>query len=362
MSSTFFSPTYSEARTKFLRACGDLGLAVERHVHPGRGREDEELAADVVRLGPEDADRVLFSMSATHGVEGFCGSAVQTGALRSGLYDTRPDDMAVVLIHAINPYGFSWLRRVTRENVDLNRNHLDHGRSYPANPGYEELKDALCPGEWNDESRAATRALLGAYAARHGAMALRRAISAGQYSHPEGLFFGGNAPTWSARTLTAIASRHAASARHVALVDYHTGLGPYGHGELISEHAHDEAGLARLASWLGADRVTSTDDGSSVSAPLTGVNSLCVAAAAPHATLTAVTPDFGTSPIEEVFESLRADCWLHNHGALDSAKGRAIKSEIRRCFYPDAEDWKAMVWARAGDTERRMIAGLANCD
>ena len=195
MSSTFFSSTYSEARTKFLRARGDLGLAVERHVHPGRGREDEELATDVVRLGPEDADRVLFSMSATHGVEGFCGSAVQTGALRSGLYDARSDGMAVVLIHAINPYGFSWLRRVTHENVDLNRNHIDHGRPYPANPGYEALKDALCPGEWNDETRAATRALLGAYAARHGAMALRSAISAGQYSHPEGLFFGGNAPT-----------------------------------------------------------------------------------------------------------------------------------------------------------------------
>ena len=362
MSSAFFSSTYSAARTKFLRACGDLGLAVERHVHPEHGREGEELATDVVRLGPEDADRVLFSMSATHGVEGFCGSAVQTGALRSSLYDARPDGMAVVLIHAINPYGFSWLRRVTHENVDLNRNHLDHERPYPTNPGYDELKDALCPREWTDETRAATRAMLGAYAARHGAMALRSAISAGQYSHPEGLFFGGNAPTWSARTLTAIVSRHAASARHVGLVDYHTGLGPYGRGELISEHAHDAAGHARLASWLGADRVTSTDDGSSVSAPLTGVNSLCVAAAAPRATLTAVTPDFGTSPIDEVLDALCADCWLHNHGTLGSEKGRAIKSEIRRCFYPDADDWKAMVWAGASDAERKMIAGLANCD
>ena len=362
MSSAFFSSTYSEARTKFVRTCGDLGLPVERHVHPGLGREGEELSVDVVRLGREDAEHVLFTMSATHGVEGFCGSGVQIGALRSGLYDARPAGMAVVLIHAINPYGFSWLRRVTHENVDLNRNHLDHDRPYPANPGYEELKDAICPREWTEETRAATRAILGAYAERHGAMALRNAISGGQYSHPEGLFFGGNAPTRSARTLTAIVSRHAASARHVGLVDYHTGLGPYGHGELISDHAHDEAGHARLASWLGSDRVTSTDDGSSVSAPLTGVNSLCVAAAAPHATLTTVTPDFGTSPVDEVLDSLRADCWFHNHGTIDSDKGRAIKSEIRRCFYPDAADWKAMVWTCASDIERRMIAGLASLD
>lgn len=362
MSSTFFSSTFSEARTKFLRTCEDLGLPVERHGHPERGREDEELATDVVRLGPENADRVLFTMSATHGVEGFCGSGVQIGALRSGLYDARPDGLAVVLIHAINPYGFSWLRRVTHENVDLNRNHVDHCQPYPMNPGYEELKDALCPREWDDETRSATRALLGAYAVRHGEMALRNAVSAGQYSHPEGLFFGGNAPTWSAKTLTSIVSRHAVGARHVGLVDYHTGLGPYGHCELISDHAHDRTGHARLVSWLGADRVTSTDDGSSVSAPLTGVNTLCVAAAAAHATVTTVTPDFGTSPIDEVLESLCADCWLHNHGTLDSGKGHAIKSEIRRCFYPDAGDWKAMVWTSASDAEGRMIAGLASCD
>ncbi len=359
MSTAFFSATYAEARAKFLRACGERGLPVEHRVHPERGREGEELATDVARIGPGDAGHVLFTMSATHGVEGFCGSGVQTGALRSGLYDAMPEGMAVVLIHAINPHGFSWLRRVTQENVDLNRNHVDHGRPYPANPGYEELKDAICPGEWTDESRAVARAALDAYAGRHGAMALQGAVSGGQYGHPEGLFFGGHATTRAAGILAAIVAGHAATARHVAFVDYHTGLGPYGHGELISDHALEEAGHGRLVSWLGADQVTSTDDGSSASAPLTGVNGLCVAASAPHATLTMVTPEFGTSPVDEAIDSLRADCWLHNHGELDSGKGRAIKAEIRRCFYPDADDWKAMVWGRASDTERKTIAGLA---
>ena len=362
MSAAFFSADYREARAKFLDACGALGLAVERHVHPERGRHGEELATDVARLGPRDADRVLFTMSATHGVEGFCGSGAQTGALRSGLYDALPGDMAVVAIHAINPHGFSWLRRVTQENVDLNRNHVARDRPRPVNPGYEALKDAICPRRWTVDSRAAARAVLDAYAAEHGAMALQAAISGGQYCHPEGLFFGGFAPTRAARTLAAVVSRHAASARHVGFIDYHTGLGPYGHGELISDHALGDAGHARLVSWLGAGEVTSTDDGSSASAPLVGTNRLCVEAAAPRAALTMVSPEFGTFPVDEVLDALRADCWLHNHGERDSAKGRAIEAEIRRCFYPDADDWKAMVWARAADTERGVIAGLAALD
>ncbi len=360
--SGFFSSAYAQAHTKFLETCASLDLPVEHHVHPERGSQGEKLATDVVRIGPDEARYVLFTMSATHGVEGFCGSGAQVGALRSGLYDSLPGGMAVVLIHAINPYGFSWLRRVTQENVDLNRNHLDHSRPYPVNAGYEALQDAICPREWTPEAQAAANVRLEAYAHEHGAMALQGAISGGQYSHVEGVFFGGNAKTWSAKTLFDIVAKHAAGARHVALIDYHTGLGPYGYGELISDHLLDDPGHARLVDWLGKDDVTNTDDGSSASAPLTGVNSQCVARAANHATLSMVTPEFGTSPVDQVLHSLRADCWLHNHGDLDSDEGRAIKAEIRRCFYPDADDWKAMVWKRTSDTERKMMAGLASME
>ena len=248
------------------------------------------------------------------------------------------------------------------ENVDLNRNHIDHRRPRPANPGYELLKDAICPAAWTAEARQAAGARLAAYAARHGTMALRTAVSGGQYSHAEGLFFGGHAPCWSARRLAEIAARHAGRARHVAVIDYHTGLGPYGHGELISDHGPAEPGHARLLAWLGAGEVTSTADGSAVSAPLTGTNARGLERACPRATFTMATAEFGTRPMVEVLDSLRADGWLHHHGEVASDEGRAIKAEIRRCFYPDADDWKRMVWRRAAAVERAMIAGLAALD
>ena len=360
--SRFFSATYDEARSTFLDACRLPGAVVEHHVHPERGRDGEVLATDVARLGLPETGRVFFSMSATHGVEGFCGSGAQISALASGRYDNLADDLAVVLIHAINPYGFSWLRRVTHENVDLNRNHVDHTIPYPSNEGYEALRHALCPKVWTAGSRAVSRSVLDTYRERHGKIALQGAISAGQHSHPEGLFFGGNEPTWSATTLGAIVGKHAAGARHVAFLDYHTGLGPYGWGELISDHAFNDPGHRRLIEWFGKGDVMSTDDGSSVSATLTGTNSHCIARFAGAANLTMATLEYGTSPLEEVLESLMADCWLHNHGDPDSELGHAIKAEIRRCFYPDADDWKGTVFERAMAVEQVLLANLDAMD
>lgn len=355
----FFSDDYGQARARFLTACAAAGAAVESHRAPASGPAGEPLFAEVAWLGPPAAERVLVTISATHGAEGFCGSAVQLGWLEAGLHKELPEGVALLQIHAINPYGFAWLRRVTEDNVDLNRNFVDHGAPYPVNQGYEALREVLCPPEWNDAVIAETQGLLDAYAEVHGPRALQKAISGGQYSHPEGIFYGGGRPTWSHRLLTGVFRTRLAAARRVAVIDYHTGLGPYGYGERICIHDPGSPGLERARQWYGGD-VTSPILGDSASVELSGFNVLGMAAALPEgAALTAVALEFGTIPSPEVRLALRADNWLHLHGALGSAQGRAIKAQIRAAFYPDADDWKAMVWERALETQRQALAGLA---
>ena len=124
-------------------------------------------------------------------------------AFRERLFADLPADTCAVAIHAINPHGFAWSRRVTEDNVDLNRNFVDHAAPYPRNAGYELLRDAICPALWTPESRALTQVRLEAYAKEHGPMALQQAISGGQYGDAQGVFFGGHAPTWSSRTMRA---------------------------------------------------------------------------------------------------------------------------------------------------------------
>jgi hypothetical protein len=359
MARDYFSGDYHQARGAFLAAAQDAGARLQRYDNAGaRGPAGETLATDIAWLGPADASRVLVTVSATHGAEGFCGSGVQTGSFRSGLARELPADTALLAIHAINPYGFAWIRRVTEDNVDLNRNFVAYDRALPRNDGYIALAAALCPAEWSEATRRQARARLAEYGERHGAAALQKAITGGQYSHADGIFYGGAAPTWSRRVLLRIAAEHLSRARRVAAIDYHTGLGPFGHGEKIVLHPPGSAGFARARDWYG-DAITSTTLGTSKSSDVVGDLLTALATALPAAEVTTMALEFGVRPLNETIDALRADNWLHHHGTLESAQGREIKAQMRAAFYGDADDWKDMIFEQAAEAQRRALAGLA---
>jgi hypothetical protein len=362
--SRHFPNDYRDARARFLAAVGAAGARHEAIQHPLRGPQGEKLYTDVAWIGPSDATRALVTISATHGVEGYCGSGCQTAWLAEGIHKELPQGskgqrgVAILAIHAINPHGFAWTRRVTEDNVDLNRNFLDHAKPHPENPGYVALAAAVTPREWTEASRAESARVFDSFTAEHGEDALRRAIFSGQYSDPHGIFFGGHAPTWSNRTLRAIFARYLAGVPQVAVIDYHTGLGPYGHGELIYGLPANTPEFRRLQDWLGGE-VKSTELGTSASVHINGMNQIGMIEALPRSAVSVVALEYGTLPTPEVLLALRADNWLHVHGDLDTPQAREIKFQIRAALYPDKDDWKDLVWERALEVGRGMIRGLA---
>ncbi len=142
MNTPLFSDSYPEARTRFLAAASTAGASVHTQVLPMSGTQGEVLAMDVAVQGPPDATRVLMTTSAVHGIEGFCGSAIQSGLLQ---HLTLPPGVAVVHVHAVNPHGFSHARRVNEDNVDLNRNFIDFGQALPVNADYADIHKLLLP-------------------------------------------------------------------------------------------------------------------------------------------------------------------------------------------------------------------------
>ncbi|MEE9614604.1 MAG: M14 family metallopeptidase [Thermodesulfobacteriota bacterium] len=353
----YFSADYTEAREKFLEACRLAGARVESFKNPNAGPKGEALYTDVALPGPADAKAVLVLGSGTHGVEGFCGSAIQTGLLRGGIADRLRPGLRVVMIHALNPYGFAHLRRFNEDNVDLNRNFLDHSKPYPENPYYDALADAIELETYNTMALANSVTRLMWYRAMHGKKALREAISSGQYNHPHGLFYGGRFETWSNKTLRTIIRRYIHPAAHVAFVDFHTGLGPYGHEEIILNEPAESPAYRRAKAWWGERaRTTKTDE--SFSADLSGTLKLVFSVMLPDAEVTAVSLEFGTVSRKEVFKALQAENWLHHHGEKNSPLAGKIKAEMRRAFYPDTDDWKARVWLQGKDVVEEALAGL----
>ena len=357
-----FSGSYRAARDQFLKAAAAAGLQVESKLHPGEGSEGEALAMDVVRDGRPDAANLLIVSSACHGVEGFCGSAVQLAGLQDAPWRDHAirSGVAVLHVHALNPYGFSHLRRATQENVDLNRNFLDFSQPLPVNQAYRELQPLLVPDQWPPTP--ADDAALGRYLATRGEAFFQAALTGGQHEFPDGLFFGGTAPTWSNLALREVLRSHGRQASRIAWIDVHTGLGPSGIGERIFAGRDDAGAVARARKWWGgggATPVTSIHDGSSSSAFLTGVMCNAIYEECPQAQYTGIALEFGTIPLREMLHVLRAEHWLYLHPDAAPPLAARIRQQMKAAFYPDAPEWKAQVLRQAREALFQAIDGLA---
>jgi hypothetical protein len=352
-----FSGSYAEARAKFLRAATEAGLSIQSYRHPERGREGETLAIDVALRGPADATEMLVVSSGCHGIEGFCGSAVQIALIQDQVWLNRASasGLAVLYLHALNPHGFSWLRRVTHENVDLNRNFMDFGHELPRNVGYDDIAHLAVPPDW-PLSEAVT-AEVQRYIADRGFAAFIAALSGGQYHHPRGQMYGGQQPCWSNLALRQVLREHASNVKRLGWIDIHTGLGPCGHGERIFFNHDDATALERTRSWWGQE-VTSYYDGSSESPPLSG-NLWCgIREECPQAEYTGIALEFGTLHYEQVMLALTADHWLHVQSAPDPSMASRIQQDMRDAFFVDTAEWKEAVLRQAFSAAAQAVAGL----
>ena len=323
-----FLSAYRAARDRFLSSARQAGLEVWSQAHPEVGLHSEALFMDFAWWGSRQARRVLVTLSGTHGVEGIYGSACQSGWLEKHRPAVLADDVAVFLVHAVNPYGFSWLRRVDHEHIDVNRNAI--------------RMCVLPPG--NGGPRAATRAITG-----------------GQYTHPDGMFFGGLGPSWSARVLGREVHARLSHAQVVTVLDHHTGLGPNGHTEIICRHPADSASLALARQWWGAD-VTAPALGESDSQVIDGNVRMAFERWCPSARVVAAALEVGTLAGEQVLAALVADHWLHQRGQPRSAQGEAIRAQIQGAFYVDTPQWRRACFGRAMSLYAQTLKGLESID
>ncbi|GAB7528287.1 hypothetical protein PS3A_06950 [Pseudomonas sp. 3A(2025)] len=355
---------YIQQREQFLAAAQTAGARLTTWAHPLRGPFGESLSTDVAWLGDPQASKVLVTLSGTHGVEGFYGSNCQIQWLQGFNQNTLPADVAVLMIHLINPWGTAWMRRVNEDNIDLNRNYLDFTQALPTNPAYAALHDIYICTEVSGPARARADAHFDARIAAEGWPTVMSIVEAGQYTHPDGLFYGGQAPAWSNKTLHAILEKHLGHALTVMSFDLHTGAGDYGHPMLmtISESAYPalQQAQAIYGPWLytlitGAGNQSDTG----VAATATGYTSQALLDALPHVELMPFVIECGTYPGEQVHTILRNDQWLHLHGDFADPVARRIKLQLLEQFYPTDSDWQAVVWHRTRNIWARALTALA---
>jgi len=354
--SSLFADTYTEARAQFLAAATQVAARTSSHAITARGLHDEELAINTARVGSEHPHTLVLLTSGVHGVEGYAGSALQQLWLTQFAHDL-PADVGVLLVHAVNPFGFAHGRRVNENNVDLNRNALTQFPG-PNNAGYRGLNrwlnpasrvpvldDFLLRGVW--------------HRLRLGIPALQQAVAGGQYDFPQGLFYGGDRTQESLRTVADLLADPALqNARTVLHIDLHTGLGARGSYEMLLDYAPQSPEFAAFTRWFDPAHVVSDHaDGAANYVAHGMLTQLIERTFSASRTYTTVV-DFGTTTPTRILKALRAENRLYHHGCKNALRAARVRAELREAFYPADQAWRDSLLAHGHDIFTRLSGAL----
>ncbi len=306
-----FSPDYFVARHRFRLAARNAGFATAAFPIAAKGPSGEPLTIDVATMGKKSARKTFVLSSGLHGVEGFLGSAVQLASIERFIASIPIDDLRVVFIHALNPYGFAWLRRVNEKNVDLNRNFLIDGNYTGCDSGYKSVHALLNPQ--SPPKKISSFAVRGALLiARKGLGPLKQAVASGQYEYPQGMYFGGNEPSETMEILRDNLGDWIGQPERVLHVDIHSGLGAFGDYKLFVDHGWNSEGLRLLAGTYGSLRVEAWDAERGTSYAIRGgLGSFCKHIF-PEVNYDVVCAEFGTASPLAVCGALRAENRAHH--------------------------------------------------
>ena len=128
------------------------------------------------------------------------------------------------MVHALNPYGYRYNRRCTKNNIDLNRNYLESNNFYETDYPYQIFK-LVSTYLYSFSFIYLFFSILFEY----GYTKAREYVVKGQYSYKQGLFYGGNKKEQNITVLENLLSTiDYTPYEDVYIFDIHTGLGNYG--------------------------------------------------------------------------------------------------------------------------------------
>lgn len=355
-----FKKNYQDARAAFKKSLSliDQRLIVDsfEFQHPLKDPAGAELFCDIVFLGQSpDPSNVLVLISGTHGIEGFTGSAVQIDSLPLlNTFLKSQADFGIVLIHALNPWGFAWLRRCDHEGIDLNRNFIDFSQPLPENGEYKLLQAKLNNDKWLKTAH------LSELWADEDFPSFVAQITQGQYTDANGLYYGGQQPSWSHQLLNKVcAHSFITQANHLSVIDVHTGLGAYGYGEVINDHIPNTKGF-EWAKKLYGNNGCAALLGESCSAPKLGLLDYYW-----HKVMgdrgCFITLEYGTYAVENLISELIKEQIYHN--GLAPNQRRDLQAEtvvnLNAFFYPYEISWQQQVLFRARQIMALALLGLS---
>ena len=364
----YFRDSYESSRSAFRDMAqarrGTFADVDVTHI-PVASKTEHDLTIDVLYIPAQDSkERLLVFSSGVHGVEGFAGSAVQRMVLDEFVTDRLVATTGVLMLHAVNPYGFKRKRRVTENNVDLNRNcDSDHSLFETPNPGYRAVRELINPAE-----PVATRSAANLFfhlrtlmrIAQTSLGELRQAVVQGQYEFDRGVFFGGRDFEPQLEPIARTAGRVLNEYPVVLAVDIHTGYGERGTLHLFPNPVEDASVRSLTERLFEGHTINWGGEGDfyTVSGDYSGFLGKLMT----NGTYLAMTFEYGTLNSQTLTGSIKS---LHNmvlenqgvhHGYASPADEARVKREFEEMFDPSSPAWRTKIMQ---DTRKVLEPALA---
>jgi Protein of unknown function (DUF2817) len=301
----------------------------------------QNLSCDAIYIGSRNAKKTLVFISGTHGVEGYCGSAIQSFILSNIAHQKIiiPQDTAVVMIHALNPWGMYWARRCDSEGIDINRNFIDFSKPLSTHKDYSQILDFL-----NGANLAIRQKKMQELVELWGQTHFDEVFSGGQFEYAWAPFFGGQQKSFSRTIIDEVIAQWFLPEHEIVVLDLHTGLGPWSYGEIISDHPLKSYANDFAYNILG-ETLAITEQGKSFSVKKTGLqdyrwhqlmqNSGCF-----------LTLEFGTYGTDALFSVLLNEhlFWKnHRPVSLDDVDYNEHRKAMLKHFCPHDSLWQQAV-------------------
>lgn len=315
------------------------------------GKEDDNTIDMIYSEALSSNDRVLFFTTGEHGIEGYAGAAVVHYFVENYLDQIDASTTGICLIHALNPWGMRHFRRVTENNVDLNRNYFYDENSVrkDVNKNYAKESDLFLPnGRITNlkEERHKLYAQLMKGLAKEGYAGLKKAKGMGQFQFERGVYYGGDTAEESAVFLKGMQEELLGTYPNVIHMDWHTALGPTNEVTMVISE-HDGRSVDELKEAYNLKNVEKYTP-EKVKGDSTNHFYKLKEEAYPETYLLSALFEFGTfgtnkqAELRE-FMTIILENHLYHEGAESVDDIQWILGEFEAMFYPNDPVWKKSV-------------------
>lgn len=315
-------------------------------------------------------DKLLVLFSGTHGIEAFVGSAVQRWLVDQPYVQSR-ESVNILMVHGLNVYGFKNKRRVNEDNIDLNRNFITNRSTFKSDDSsYKNLYDYL-----NPES-SATYGFISNIKfmwtavikmVRYGLENLRNSVLCGQYTYPQGLYFGGNMVAKQWDLINQLIDKYVSGHAKMFVIDLHTGYGARGKLHLLTNDNKEDNPLAQIFTEegeidFGSDKKFYSIQGEMLSFFIHETN-YKLKDKAPASV--GITFEYGTLDSQETtgsIESLRRMVYENQnfwYPAKNSNDAEKIKNDFVEMFNPSDREWRKKILDQTEVKTKKIIDWLS---